>query len=109
MNTHPEFLGSMVLAGATLLGGLLVIMRLREHFAERPDPKLTYATQAQLQQLRKEVAAHQRDQKTDHVDTHRLIRQNAEHIAALIAQSKIYNQRITEFDAKFDHLHQRQR
>lgn len=109
MNANPEFLGSLVLAGATLLGGLLLIMRLREHFAESPDPKLTYATQAQLQQLRQELTAHQRDIKADHGDIHRLIRQNAEHIAALIAQSKIYNQRITEFDAKFDHLHSRPR
>ncbi|WP_269540158.1 hypothetical protein [Cerasicoccus fimbriatus] len=105
MTTNPEFIGALTLAGITLLGGLLLLLRLREHLSETPDPKLTYATQAQLQQLRDDFAWHQRDLKADHADIHRLIRHNAEHIAALIAQSKNHSQRITEFDAKFDHLH----
>lgn len=104
MDPDPSFLGALTLAGITLLGGLLLLMRLREYLAEKPDPKLTYATQRDLNNLRAEFMAHQRELKTDHTDIHRLIRQNAEHIAALIAQSEFYNQRITEFGQKFDHL-----
>lgn len=105
MNPPNEFIGALTLAGITLLGGVLLLLRLREHFAESPDPKLTYATQTDLQKLRDEVAAHQQNLRADHTDIHRLIRQNAEHIAALIAQSEFYNQRITEFGHKFDRLH----
>ncbi|GHC06968.1 hypothetical protein [Cerasicoccus arenae] len=104
MDPNPAFLGAFTLSGITLLGGAILLMRLREHLAESPDPKLTYATQTDLQKLRDEFAAHQRDLKIDHTDIHRLIRQNAEHIAALIAQSEIYTQRINEFSGKFDRL-----
>ncbi|MGE9296377.1 MAG: hypothetical protein ACQKBV_08850 [Puniceicoccales bacterium] len=89
-------LGALVLGGVTLLSAALLVLRLREQLAESPDPKLTYATHDDLDKLRDEFHEHRRETKTDHADIHRLIRQNAEHIAALIAQSKFYNQRITE-------------
>lgn len=100
----PTLIGTLVLGAITLLGGALLIIRLREHLAEKPDPRWTYATQRELDKLRAQFDQFQRDARTDHGGTHSLIRKNAEHIAALIAQIEFHNQRLAEFGVRLDRL-----
>lgn len=101
---QPALLGALALASITLLGGALLVIRLREHLAEKPDPKWTYATQLDLDKLRAQVTQMQRDARADQGDIHQLVRKNAEHIAALIAQTEFHNQRLAEFSVKLDRL-----
>lgn len=108
MPPEPTTIGALTLAGITLLGGVLLVLRLREQIASPQNAKPLFATQDDLHKLRDEFTAQQRETRAEHADLHRLIRQNAEHIAALIAQSEFYNQRINELSVKFDHLHTRQ-
>ncbi|MEO0796522.1 MAG: hypothetical protein AAFX93_15235 [Verrucomicrobiota bacterium] len=98
MSDPNHILGLVTIGSISLLGAVLLVLRIRDHFREKPDPKLTYATQTDLRYLREELHAHQRDTKSDIANLQRLVGENAEHIAALIAQSKFHGQRLAELD-----------
>lgn len=101
-NLH--FIGSFVTVSLALLSGYLLLLRLRESFKEKPDPKTTYATIAALDKLREQVLQQQRDTKADFASAHGLIHKNAEHLARLIAQSEGMMQRIQELSVKTDRI-----
>lgn len=122
----PALLAPSTLIVFTLLSACLVLLRIREHLAEKPDPKLTYATLTELDKLRNHIQLIQRDNRidlerirnecrTDHTEitrrfadesrnAHSLIHKNAEHIAALIAQQQTLSQRLHELTIKTDKL-----
>jgi len=124
--TDTTLLGPVTLVLITLLGGYLLLLRIREHLQEKPDPKLTYATLTEVEKLRNHIQLIQRDNRidlerirnecrTDHTEitrrfgddnrnAHALIHKNAEHIAALIAQQEAATQRLHELTVKTDKI-----
>jgi len=126
MNNDPALFGTILLALLAMLSGYLLLLRIREYFSEKPDPKLTYATIAELDKLRNQTQLVQRDNRidleriraecrTEHTEivrrfasenrtAHSLIHKNAEHIAALIAQQQTIAQRLHELTIKTDKL-----
>lgn len=97
-------MGTALIVVLSLLSAYALLLRVREHFRELPDPKLTYATLAELDKVRLQINQLQRDIKEDFRNVNALVRENAEHIAALIAQSTLYNQRLNELSVKTDRL-----
>lgn len=94
------------------------MLRIKEYFSEQPDPKLTYATLTEMEKLRIQLQQCQRDCRHDIrvldekrsrsiAAIHELIRKNAEHIAALIAQEQMMAQRITELNIKTERLQEK--
>lgn len=113
-----QFAGSVFAAVTSLLGAYALTLKIREAFAEKPDPKLTYATKTELERTRGLVEATQRDlnaaksemqARTDGAlaSVHELIRRNAEHIAVLIVQAEMFDRRITETAQRVDRLGER--
>lgn len=127
--TDTHLLGPILLAILALLAGYLGILRIREFFTEKPDPKLTYATRSELEKTRNRIETLQAQSRTDierlrtefqseHIEmnrrltshasnTHALIQKNAEHVAALIAQTQAISQRLSELALKTDRILQR--
>lgn len=115
---NPELLGTALLAALGLLSAYFLLLRIKEYHTEKPDPKLTYATHPEVDALRATFhqcqrecrqqldTSHQR-QQTDLATIHTLIRKNAEHIAALLAQHELTNQRLSELAQRTDRLHDR--
>ncbi|WOO41174.1 hypothetical protein [Rubellicoccus peritrichatus] len=105
---NTQFIGSFVTVSLALISGYLLLIKLRESFKERPDPKITYATIAEVDKLRELVLQQQRDTKADFTSAHALIHKNAEHLARLIAQSENVMQRIQELSVKTDRMQLKQ-
>lgn len=115
---HADIVGIAFLVGMALLSGYFLLLRIKEFYTEKPDPKLTYATIADLEKLRGQLDQFQRDTKAD-LDAldqrrsrsvagiHELIRKNAEHIAALIAQIEMAGQRLSELTTKTERLQEK--
>lgn len=123
---HAEVLGGAIIACLALLSACLLLLRLRDHFREAPDPKLTYATLLEHNKLRDQLVDIQHEtkndierlraeNKADHEEldrrrsqsiagVHELIRKNAEHIASLIAHNQLAQQRLAELSIKVDKL-----
>lgn len=97
-------MGTALIVTLSLLSAYTLLLRVREHFREHPDPKLTYATLAELDKVRLQINQLQRDIKEDFRNVNALVKGNAEHIAALVAQSTLYNQRLNELGIKTDRL-----
>lgn len=105
---HSQLFGSLTLTLLALFSGYLMLLRLREHFLEKPDPKTTYATIVEVDKLRAQLFQLQRDTKADFSNVHALIYKNAEHIARIIAQNEGSQQRINELNVKTDRLNEKQ-
>lgn len=123
---NADMLGAALLVLIGLLSTYLLILRIREYFSEKPDPKLTYATLSEHNKLRDQLHQAQREtkddlerlraeNKADHEEldrrrsqaiagVHDLIRKNAEHISSLIAHNQIAHQRLAELSLKTDKL-----
>lgn len=119
-------IGTAVVTLTSLLGAYYLILRIREHNEERPDPKLTYVTHAQMDKLRaemmrsiseavqdlralraeirEETRALQKQYSRNIGETRDLVGKNAENISALIAQAQIAGQRISELSLKTDRI-----
>ncbi len=119
-------IGTAVVTLTSLLGAYYLILRIREHHEERPDPKLTYVTHAQMDKLRaemmrsiseavqdlralraeirEETRALQKQYSRNIGETRDLVGKNAENISALIAQAQIAGQRISELSLKTDRI-----
>jgi hypothetical protein len=115
---NAQFTGAVFAAVASLLGAYALTLRIREALAEKPDPKLTYATKTEFERMRGTLESMQRDwnaAKTEMTarsdgalaSVHELIRRNAEHIAVLIAQTEMFDRRITETAQRVDRLGER--
>jgi len=125
----PTLIGPVLLTVLTLLGAYLLILRIRDHLAEKPDPKLTYATRGELDRTRESITqtqhankndldAYRSEHKADHAElerriaadihaAHDLIHKNAQHIATLIAHNQSLHQRLNELTVKTDRLLER--
>ena len=123
---NTRLMGMALMAGTSLLGSYYLILRIREHHAEHPDPKLTYATLSQMEKLRSETMrmvgdavqdlralraeirdetrAMQKQYSRNLSETRELISRNAQNISALVAQAQIANQRIAELSVKTDRI-----
>ena len=110
----------------SLLGAYYLILRIREFHREKPDPKLTYVTHAQMEKVRSEMMraiseavqdlralraeiredtrALQKQYSRALSDNRDLIGKNAQNISALIAQSQTASQRISELSLKTDRI-----
>lgn len=110
-----QLLGLLLAALLVFLSATLLFLRVKDSLAEKPDPKLTYATLAELDKLRQSLLQAQRDARADLAtetervrrttsSTHELIRKNAEHIAALIAQTQMNTQRLAELNTRTERL-----
>jgi len=115
---NADILGVAFLAMIALLSSYFLLLRIKEYFQEKPDPKTTYATREDLDKLRQQLLQFQRDNKSDHetlddrrsralAHIHALIRKNAEHIATLIAQTQMSAQRISELNIKTERMQER--
>jgi len=113
-----QMTGSVLLALSSLMGVYYLATRIREELAEKPDPKLTYATKAELAALRESLEEGLREGTAGHraleerseaslARAHDLIRRNAEHIAVLIAQAEMFERRISEASRRIDRLGER--
>ena len=115
---ETQFIGSLVAGMSSLLGAYYLTLRIREMFAEKPDPKLTYATKAEMERVRVSMDEMRREWNAGRAvieersngalaSVHELIRRNAEHIAVLIAQAEMFDRRITETAQRVDRLGER--
>ncbi|MGF1451406.1 MAG: hypothetical protein ACFB21_04960 [Opitutales bacterium] len=103
----PQLLGTSLLGATALLSGWLLMQKLRETFAENPDPKTTYATRRELDRTRDELRESVHGNSADFAAAHRLIHRNAEHIAALMAREDGTQRRLNELHGKVDRLLER--
>ncbi len=117
---NANVVGIAMLILLALLSGYFLVLRIKEYFEEKPDPKVTYATNLELEKLRQQFQQYQRDSKTDFnilderrsrsvAALHELVRKNAEHISALIARDEMFNQRLTETVTRFNRFFERTR
>jgi len=117
---NADIVGIAMLILLALLSGYFLVLRIKEYFEEKPDPKVTYATNLELEKLRQQFQQYQRDSKTDFnilderrsrsvAALHELVRKNAEHISALIARDEMFNQRLTEMVTRFNRFFERTR
>ncbi len=115
---NVDIVGVAFLVGMALLSGYFLLLRIREFYVEKPDPKLTYATIVELEKLvgqfhqfqrdtKMDLEAHDRRRSRSVAGIHELIRKNAEHIAALIAQTEMTSQRISELTIKTERLQEK--
>jgi hypothetical protein len=113
-----QFTGAVFGAAASMLGAYVLTIKVRESLAEKPDPKLTYATKRELESLRGDMGSMRRDWDAARSEiaarsesalssVHDLIRRNAEHIAVLIAQAEMFDRRLTETARRVDRLGER--
>lgn len=52
---NATMLGTAMITLTSLLGSYYMILKIREQHSERPDPKLTYVTHAQMDKLKEET------------------------------------------------------
>ncbi len=125
----PEFIGTGLMISTALLAAYYLVLKIKESHSERPDPKLTYATQAHLERTRSElmqaitevvkdvrslrseirhdIANVQTQYSQSLTETRELISKNAQNISALIAQAQLSNQRIAELNLRTDKISMR--
>jgi hypothetical protein len=123
---NSTILGTAMITFTSLLGVYYLILRIREFHREKPDPKLTYVTHAQMEKVRSEMMraiseavqdlralraeiredtrALQKQYSRALSDNRDLIGKNAQNISALIAQSQTASQRISELSLKTDRI-----
>jgi septal ring factor EnvC (AmiA/AmiB activator) len=123
---NSTILGTAMITFTSLLGAYYLILRIREFHREKPDPKLTYVTHAQMEKVRSEMMraiseavqdlralraeiredtrALQKQYSRALSDNRDLIGKNAQNISALIAQSQTASQRISELSLKTDRI-----
>lgn len=115
---EAQFAGSVLAAVTSLMGAYLLTLRIRDFLREKPDPKLTYATKAEVDRVRDSLDGLRRDLQTgcagvqERADSaissvQGLIRRNAEHIAVLIAQAEMFDRRLSETAKRVDRLGER--
>ena len=115
---NAHYLGTAVLTLLGLLGGYVLLLRIREYYRESPDPKLTYASRADHEKLRQQLAEATRDHRQDlervrcehRAGEARLSRTLTEHrgeLSGALAQQTLFNQRLVELSTKVDRFIER--
>lgn len=97
---HANLFGIASLIILTLLGAYLILLQIREHFYEKPDPKLTYMTKADFEKYTHSLHAQMSELSS-------ITHANAQQIAALAAQTQIILQRLSELTVKIDRIQER--
>ena len=123
---NAQIIGTALVSLTAILGAYCLALRIREFYAEKPDPKLTYVTHQQMEKVRAEIMRclgeavqdirNLRAEIRDEVRTmqkqyirgfeeaRELAGRNAQNISSLIAQAQIANQRICELSLKTDRI-----
>ena len=126
MEMEQSTIGTAVVALTSVLGTYYLVLRIREHHREKPDPKLTYVTHAQMDgvraeimrsvseavrdlrslraEIREDTRALQKQYSRALSDNRDLIAKNAQSISALAAQAQTVAQRISELSMKTDRI-----
>lgn len=99
---NSSIFGIACLILISLLGGYLILLQIREHFYEKPDPKLTYLPKTEFDKYSMTL-------QTQINELAGLTHANAQAISALAAQTQIILQRISEMTTKLDRLQERPR
>ena len=94
---NSQIFGIATLICLSLLGGYLILLQIREHFNEKPDPKLTYMTKSDFEKYTQTLYS-------QISELGKISHENAQQIAALAAQTHIILQRISELTVKLDRL-----
>jgi len=97
---NASTLGIALLITLALLGAYLMLTQIRDSFAEKPDPKLTYLPKTDFDQY---MARSREETET----LKRLVHANAEQTAALIAQMQLVLGRVHELSTKLDRLQEK--
>ncbi len=122
-------IGSALIILIGFLGGYTMLLRIRDHFSEQPDPKLTYTRltdheklgslmAAHVRELKEEIDRFRQNVKHDHDalrsgalrssgELNELIQKNTASIASLEAHCDITRQRLSELTLKTDKLIER--
>ena len=114
----PDIIGYGAILAVSALSAAYLLLRVRQQLRETPDPKLTYATKHEVEQIRQHCQQNCRNFQIDlhEIDakrsksialTHELIRKNSEHIASLIATLEITQQRVQELLIRTEKLMER--
>lgn len=115
---HAHNLGTAVLVFIGLLGGYVLLLRIREYYRESPDPKITYASRTEHEKLRQhltetlresraEVERLRGDIRLDNDRINRFITSHRGELSAALAGQALLNQRLTEVSTKLDRLTER--
>lgn len=104
---EANLIGTAFLTLTSLLAAYLLVLKIRDHLSEKPDPKLTYATRNELERMQQSLNNLTTETRQEIAATHTLIHRNAEHIASILAQSRMNHQRLTELGVKTDRLLER--
>ena len=126
MNVDFHSISTGLIVLSTGLSSYLLALRVKDAFAEKPDPKLTYATIKQLNHLSQNLKHHEKEThtsihnlrlevKNDHLirdhssnnsneAIHSIIRKVLQDVAKLTAQNQITHHRISELSLKTDKL-----
>ncbi len=125
-NYQSQIIGMAVMAASSLLGAYYLLLKIRKHHSEVCNPDFNHVTHSQLEKLRSEflrilaeamhdlrslrveiredTRSNQRQYSKALAELRELIGKNSQDISALIAQTQIANQRITELSIKTDKL-----
>lgn len=115
---HAHNLGTAVLVFIGLLGGYVLLLRIREYYRESPDPKITYASRTEHEKLRQhltetlresraEVERLRGDIRLDNDRINRFITSHRGELSAALAGQVLLNQRLTEVSTKLDRFTER--
>jgi len=113
---QAHYLGSAVLIVISLLGGYVLLLRIREYARESPDPKLTYTLRSEHEKLRQSLSEYQKEYRLDverlrqvqHQDkdrTHQHITLHHGEIASHEARLNLLQQQIIELSRRLDQYH----
>ena len=97
---NANIFGVASLVILTLLGAYLILLQIREHFYEKPDPKLTYMTKSDFEKYTHSFHTQMNELAS-------ISHANAQQIAALAAQTHIILQRLSELTTKIDRIQER--
>jgi hypothetical protein len=115
---NAQFTGSLVLGLSALLGAYYLTLRIRSELAGAEERRGRGASREELEALRSSVEELRSDLGAGRLametrsaeafaGAHKLIRRNAEHIAALIAQCEMFERRLSEASQRIDRLGER--
>jgi chaperonin cofactor prefoldin len=110
---HAHTLGTTVLITMGLLGGYVLLLRIREYYRESPDPKLTYTLKSDYERLRQSIKDDLRhtDKKIKQIETYHksdyerlneLLTHHHGEVSALNNQNTHCLQRLNELSTKLD-------
>lgn len=99
---NASTIGVALLITLALLSAYLMLLKIRESFLEKPDPKLTYLSKTEFE-------AYMTHSRQELETLKKVFYTHAEQTAALIAQMQLVLQRVGELTTKLDRIQERTR